>query len=205
MWLSFNSEIMTDLELTDYPDRYLTDVFSTVNGVGRVRLGGERELSLRVWLDPIALAARDIATQEVEEVLKKENVEFPAGRIESKDIDLTIKLDKAYKNLENYKKLPLKRAKDGSIITLTDVARVELGAESTRTLFKGNGKQVVGIGIYQQADANTIAVANGIKKKIKEIRPTLPPTRLIAIAIFAPDPPTSLAKDSASRVLLPAG
>ncbi len=182
MWLSFNSEIMTDLELTDYADRYLTDVFSTVNGVGRVRLGGERELSLRVWLDPIALAARDLTTQEVEEVLKKENVEFPAGRIESKDIDLTIKLDKAYKNLENYKKLPLKRARDGSIITLGDVARVELGAESTRTLFKGNGKQVVGIGIYQQSDANTIAVANGIKKKIKEIRPTLPPDTTLEVS-----------------------
>ena len=175
MWLSFNSDTMTDLELTDYADRYLTDLFSTVEGVGRVRLGGERELSLRVWLDPIALAARDLTTQEVETVLRKENVEFPAGRIESKDVDLTIKLDKAYENLESYKKLPLKRARDGSIITLSDVARVELGAESTRTLFKGNGKQVVGIGIYQQSDANTIKVANGIKNKIKEIRPGLPP------------------------------
>ena len=182
MWLSFNSEIMTDLELTDYADRYLTDVFSTVDGVGRVRLGGERELSLRVWLDPIALAARDITTQEVEQVLKKENVEFPAGRMESKDIDLTIKLDKAYKNLESYKKLPLKRAKDGSVITLNDVARIELGAESTRTLFKGNGKQVVGIGIYQQSDANTISVANGIKKKINEIKPSLPPGTTLEVS-----------------------
>ncbi len=182
MWLSFNSETMTDLELTDYADRYLTDVFSTVSGVGRVRLGGERELSLRVWLDPIALAARDLTTQEVEEVLKKENIEFPAGRIESKDIDLTIKLDKAYKNLNNYKKLPLKRARDGSIITLDDVARVELGAESTRTLFKGNGKQVVGIGIYQQSDANTIEVAKGVKKKINEIKPSLPPGTTLEVS-----------------------
>jgi len=174
MWLSFSSEAMTDLELTDYADRFLTDAFSTVPGVGRVRLGGERETSLRVWLDPIALAARDLTTQEVEQALRKENVEFPAGRIESKDIDLTIKLDKAYQNIENYKKLPLKRAKDGSVITLEDVARVEVGAASTRTLFKGDGKQVVGIGIYQQSDANTIDVANGIKNKIKEIEQTLP-------------------------------
>jgi hydrophobe/amphiphile efflux-1 (HAE1) family protein len=174
MWLSFSSEAMTDLELTDYADRFLTDTFSTVPGVGRVRLGGERETSLRVWLDPIALAARDLTTQEVEQALRKENVEFPAGRIESRDIDLTIKLDKAYQNLENYKKLPLKRAKDGSVITLEDVARVEVGAASTRTLFKGDGKQVVGIGIYQQSDANTIDVANGIKNKIKEIERTLP-------------------------------
>ena len=174
MWLSFSSETMTDLELTDYADRFLTDKFSTVPGVGRVRLGGERDMSLRVWLDPIALAARDLTTQEVEQALRQENVEFPAGRIESRDIDLTIKLDKAYQNLKNYKKLPLKRAKDGSIITLQDVARVEVGAASTRTLFKGDGKQVVGIGIYQQSDANTIDVANGIKNKIKEIQRTLP-------------------------------
>ncbi len=174
MWLSFSSEAMTDLELTDYADRFLTDTFSTVPGVGRVRLGGERKTSLRVWLDPIALAARDLTTQEVEQALRKENVEFPAGRIESKDIDLTIKLDKAYQNLENYKKLPLKRAKDGTVITLEDVARVEVGAASTRTVFKGDGKQVVGIGIYQQSDANTIDVANGIKNKIKEIERSLP-------------------------------
>ena len=56
---------MSDLELTDYADRYLTDLFSTVKGVGRVRLGGE-EISLRVWIDPIALAARDLTTQEIE-------------------------------------------------------------------------------------------------------------------------------------------
>ncbi len=182
MWLSFSSDDMSDLELTDYADRYLTDTFSTVAGVGRVRLGGQRELSLRVWLDPLALAARDLTTQEVEQALKNENVEFPAGRIESKDIDLTIKLDKAYQNLENYKKLPLKRANDGSIITLEDVAKVELGAESTRTLFKGNGKQVVGIGIYQQSDANTISVATGIKKKIVEIKPTLPPGTTLEVS-----------------------
>ena len=182
MWLSFSSDEMTDLELTDYADRYLTDTFSTVPGVGRVRLGGERELSLRVWLDPLALAARDLTTQEVEQALKNENVEFPAGRIESKDIDLTIKLNKAYQDLNSYKKLPLKRAKDGSIITLEDVARVEIGAASTRTLFKGDGKQVVGIGIYQQSDANTISVANGIKKKIKEIKSSLPPGTTLEVS-----------------------
>ena len=182
MWLSFSSEIMSDVELTDYADRYLTDLFSTVKGVGRVRLGGEREMSLRVWLDPISLAARDLTTQEIEEALLKENVEFPAGRIESKDIDLTIQLDNAYQEVENYKKLPLKRAKDGSIITLDDVSRIEIGAESTRTLFKGNGKQVVGIGIYQNSDANTISVANGVKKKLKEIKPTLPPDTSLEVS-----------------------
>ena len=160
MWMSFSSDFMTDMELTDYADRYLTDYFATVEGVGRVRLGGEREISLRIWLDPIALAARDLTTQEVEQTLK--------------DIDLTIKLENAYDKIETYKNLPLKKSFDGSITKLSDVARVEFGPVSTRTVFKGNGKQVVGIGIYQQSDANTIKVANRLKKKIKEIQPTLP-------------------------------
>ena len=167
MWMSFSSDFMTDMELTDYADRYLTDYFATVEGVGRVRLGGEREISLRIWLDPIALAARDLTTQEVEQTLRSENLEFPSGRIESKDIDLTIKLENAYDKIETYKNLPLKKSFDGSITKLSDVARVEFGPVSTRTVFKGNGKQVVGIGIYQQSDANTIKVANRLKKENK--------------------------------------
>ena len=139
-----------------------------------MRLGGERELSLRVWLDPLSLAARDLTTQDIENVLRQENVEFPAGKIESKDIDLTIKLENAYESLESFKKLPLKKSIDGSITKLEDVARIEFGPVSTRTLFKGNGRQVVGIGIYQNSDANTISVANRIKKKIKQIEPSLP-------------------------------
>ena len=174
MWISFSSDYLSDIEITDYADRYLTDYFATVEGVGRVRLGGQRELSLRVWLDPIALAARDLTTQEVEQVLRSENIEFPAGRIESKDVDLTIKLENAYKELESYKNLPLKKSFDGSITKLSDVARVEFGPVSTRTIFKGNGKQVVGIGVYQQSDANTIKVASRLKEKIEEIQPTLP-------------------------------
>ena len=109
MWLSFSSDFMSDLELTDYADRYLTDYFSTVEGVGRVRLGGERQLSLRVWLDPLSLAARDLTTQDIENVLRQENVEFPAGKIESKDIDLTIKLKNAYETLESFKKIAIKK------------------------------------------------------------------------------------------------
>ena len=91
-------------------------------------------------------------------------------------------MNKAYEDLDNYRKLPLKRSNDGSIITLDDVARVELGAETTRTIFKGNGKQVVGIGIYQQSDANTISVANGVKAKIKEIEPSLPPETSLEVS-----------------------
>ena len=156
---------MSDLELTDYANRYLKDSFANVDGVGQINLGGERELSLRIWLDPTAMAARNITVQELEDSLRKQNVEFPAGKVESKKMDLIIKVEKAYVTIEDYKDLILKRNNDGSLVKLRDVARLELGALNTSTLFKGNGVQNVGIGIYQQSTANTIEVAKLIKEK----------------------------------------
>ena len=84
MWLAFQSSRMSDLELTDYADRYLKDQFANIPGVGLIRLGGERQLSLRLWLDPVAMAARNITTDELEDVLKTENVEFQPEKLSPK-------------------------------------------------------------------------------------------------------------------------
>jgi len=174
IWLRLRSQNLNDLELSDYASRYLKDYFSSVDGVGQIILSGEKEISLRVWINPSALSARDLTVSDIESVLLKENIELPAGRLESKRIDLNIKVDKNYKNVEDFKNLPIKRARDGSLVRLKDVARVELGPLNLRTLFKGNGFPVVGIGIYQQSNSNTIAVVDGIKKKLTEVKKNLP-------------------------------
>ena len=174
IWLRLRSVNLNDLELSDYASRYLKDYFSSVDGVGQIILSGEKEISLRVWINPSALSARDLTVSDIEAVLLKENIELPAGRLESKRIDLNIKVDKNYKNVEDFKNLPIKRARDGSLVRLKDVARVELGPLNLRTLFKGNGYPVVGIGIYQQSNSNTIAVVDGIKKKLTEVKKNLP-------------------------------
>ena len=92
MWLSLSSATWCDLELGDYARRYLVDNFSNIKDVGRILVGGLRELSIRVWIDPIKLAANDLTIQEVEQALRKENVSLPAGTLEAKNIDLTINL-----------------------------------------------------------------------------------------------------------------
>ncbi|NBZ97704.1 MAG: efflux RND transporter permease subunit, partial [Proteobacteria bacterium] len=89
-------------------------------------------------------------------------------------MDLTLKVDKSYKNVEDFRNLPLKKARDGSLVKLKDVAKVEFGPLNMRTMFKGNGNPVVGIGIYQQSNANTISVADGVKKKLIEVKKNLP-------------------------------
>ncbi|CAO6132160.1 AcrB Cation/multidrug efflux pump [Candidatus Pelagibacterales bacterium] len=174
IWLRLRSERLSALELSDYASRYLKDYFSSVDGVGNIILSGEKELSLRIWLNPTALAARDVSVGEIENILLKENIEFPSGKLESKKIDLILKLDKSYKNLEDYKNLVIKKGRDGSITKLKDVARVEFGPLNVNTLFKGNGYPVLGIGLYQQSNANTIAVVDGVKKRLEEVKKNLP-------------------------------
>ena len=178
MWLSVSSSTWSDLELGDYADRYLVDSFSSVKNVGRILLGGLRELSVRVWIDPIKLAANDMTIQEVENALRNENISLPAGTLEADNIDLTINLDKSYNNIDELKFLPIKRTKD-KIVRLSDVANVELGPVSEKTLFKAQSKnnlnqKTVGIGIYAKSGASTVELSKEIQKKIIEVRKTLP-------------------------------
>ena len=103
MWLSLSSSTWTDLELGDYVERYLIDQFSSVKNVGRIRTGGLRELSVRVWIDPIKLAAYNLTTLDVETALRRENVRLPAGALEAENKDLTLNIDKSYTNLNSNK------------------------------------------------------------------------------------------------------
>ena len=152
MWLSVSSTTWSDLEIGDYTRRYLVDNFSNVSGVGRILVGGLRELSVRIYISPTKLAANDLTVQEVEQAIRKENISLPAGSLEATNIDLTINLDKAYKDLSSIKQLPIKKIKN-SVIRLENIAEIKYGPVSEKTLFKAQSKdgktneKVVGIGI----------------------------------------------------------
>ena len=158
--------------------RSLVDNFSNIKDVGRILVGGLRELSIRVWIDPIKLAANNLTIQEVEQALRKENVSLPAGTLEAKNIDLTINLDKSYKDIDSLKKLPIKKVKS-SVIRLENVAKLEFGPVSQKTLFKaqsidGLNLKTVGIGIYARSGASTVELSELVKKRVKEVQKTLP-------------------------------
>src|SRR5210317_898525 len=135
MWLALSSKTWNDLELGDYAERFLVDQFSSVKNVGRIRVGGLRELSIRVWFDPIKLAANDLTIQELESALRAENIRLPAGTLEADNVDLTLNLDKSYNDIETIKQLPIKKSAN-KVIALSDVANVEFGPVSEKTLFK---------------------------------------------------------------------
>ena len=179
MWLSVASTTWSDLEIGDYTRRYLVDNFSNVKGVGRILVGGLRELSVRIYISPTKLAANNLTVQEVEQALKKENISLPAGSLEASNIDLTINLDKAYKDLTSIKQLPIKKIKN-SVIRLENVAEVKYGPVSEKTLFKAQSKygevneKVVGIGIYAKSGASTVELSKRIRERIKTVKKTLP-------------------------------
>ena len=186
MWLALTSPTWSDLELGDYAERYLVDQFSSIKNVGQIRTGGLRELSIRVWIDPIKLAANDLTIQEVERALRNENVRLPAGTLEANNIDLTINIDKSYNDLEKLKQLPIKKGKD-EVVRLSDVAKLELGPVSSKVLFRAQSKnalnlKTVGIGIYARSGASTVELSNDIKKKIVEVKKNLPDDLNIEIA-----------------------
>ncbi len=178
MWLSLSSSTWSDLELGDYAERYLVDQFSSIKNVGRILVGGLRELSIRVWVDPIKLAANDLTIKEVELAMRGENISLPAGTLEANNIDLTLNLDKSYNDINSIKQLPIK--KTGNKVTLlSDIANIEFGPVSEKTLFKSQTKdqvnlKTVGIGIYARSGASTVELSHDIKKKIIEVKKTLP-------------------------------
>ena len=186
MWLALSSPTWSDLELGDYAERYLVDKFSSVKNVGRILVGGLRELSVRVWINPIKLAANNLTIQEVERALRSENVSLPAGSLEANNIDLTINLDKSYNDLEKLKQLPIRKGKNNPV-RLSDIANIEFGPVSEKTLFRSQTKnaldqKTVGIGIYARSGASTVELSKEIKKRIEEVKKTLPEGLSLEIA-----------------------
>ena len=162
------------LQLSDWVDRNLVDRFANIDGVARVFVGGEARPSMRVWLQPTKLAAFQLTPADIETALRRQNVELPAGRLESTQQNVTLRVDRPFQSPESFTTLVVGRGPDGYQVKLGDVARVEQGPENPYSRFRVNGGQAVGLGIVRQSGANTLAVADAAKKAMAEMRPDLP-------------------------------
>jgi multidrug efflux pump len=174
MWLNLVSDRMSVPELTDYATRYLVDRFSVIDGVARIQIGGSQVYAMRVWLDRNELAARGLTVADVEDALRAENLELPAGSIESVERQFSVRMNRTFNDPDDFARLVLARGTDGHLVRLGDVARVERGTEEDRTFFRGNGVPMVGIGVVKQSTANTVAVADAAKAEAARINATLP-------------------------------
>lgn len=174
VWYNLVSDRMTVPELTDYAERYLVERFSVLDGVANVRIGGAQNYAMRIWLDRRALAARGLTAGDVENALRAENIELPAGAVESEQRQFTVRINRSFRQPADFSKLVLSKGADGYLIRLGDVAHVEKGTVEDRVIFRGNGWPRVGIGISKQSTANTITVADEARRLVERLSANLP-------------------------------
>jgi multidrug efflux pump len=177
------SDRLDRFELTEFAERVIVDRLSAIDGVAIVRIFGSQRYSMRVWLDRVAMAARGIAVSDVESALRRENVEFPAGALESHDRLIAMRLNRAYVTPQDFARLVIRSAPDLNLVRLGDVAKVELGAADQRNEYRGNAIPQIGIGIVKQSRANTLGVAKAVRAEVARLEDSLPEGTQIVLAV----------------------
>lgn len=173
VFVVFRSERVSALALTDYVDRNIVDRFKNVTGVADVQILGERRYAMRIWIERERLASLGLTVQDVEDSLESQNVEIPAGRIESSDREFTVLSKTSINSVDEFEKLIVKRA-NGALVRLGEVARVELGAVDERRASRFNGESAIVVGIIKQAVANPLDVSKGVHALLPDINADLP-------------------------------
>ena len=181
LFLSISRPGWSSIQISDYIDRNIVDRFSAIDGVARVFIGGEARPSTRIWFNAEKLAAFALTPADVENALRAQNVELPAGRFESKQQNQTLRVERPFATPDEFANLVVGRGDDGYQVKLGDVARIEEGPENPYSSFRSNGGTAIGLGIIRQSGANTLEVAQRAKGLIKELEPTLPAGMRIAI------------------------
>jgi multidrug efflux pump len=173
LWIAFTSDRHDILELSDYADRHIQDRLQTIPGVARVMVGGDRQYAMRLWLEAGKLAAHGVTVDDVEQALRRRNVEIPGGRIESEQREFTVLAETDLRTPEQFNDLIIREA-GGRLIRLRDIGHAELGAQEERKFVRVNGETAVGLGVVKQSKANTLDVARRIRAEIERIRAGLP-------------------------------
>ncbi len=174
LFMVLSSSRRNALELTDYAERYLVDRFAAVPGVASVFMNGSRRYAMRVWLDRGAMAARQVAITDIESALRAENVELPAGRIESEQREFTLRTETAMRSEDDFRNLVIGRGAEGYLVRLGEVAQVQLAAENQRSGASLDGGPAILIPIVPQSTANVLEVATSVKTELARIKATLP-------------------------------
>ena len=174
MWINVSSDKRSIMEVSDYADRYLVDAFSVVDGVAMVRFSGSRRPSMRIWVDPKRLAARGLTVADVEDALRRENVQIPSGRLESTTREFTLRTDTGFRSVADFEQLVLMRGADDYLVRLGEVAEIEVAPEDVRSFSRTDGVSGMSLAIVPQAQANMLDVNAAVAARIEELRPTLP-------------------------------
>ena len=173
MRVAFTSDRMSPQEVTDYVERFIVDRLSTLDGVAQVELFGDRRYAIRVWLNRRAMAARNLTVEDIEAAIRRNNLELPAGEIESETRTFQVRTDTRLNRVEQFRNIVISRVDDYPV-RLGDIAEVTLGVEENKTIARSDGLVAVGLRIIRQSQANTVAISDRVRAQLDKIKPNLP-------------------------------
>ncbi|HSV54522.1 MAG TPA: efflux RND transporter permease subunit [Burkholderiaceae bacterium] len=181
IWLAFTSDTLSPLQINDLVNRVVKSRLQTVTGVADVRIYGERKYAMRVWLDPDKLAGFRLTTQDVEDAIRRSNLELPAGRIESQQREFSVTSQTDLVRPGQFAEIVIKNV-NGFPVKIRDVARVQEGAADERSSVRLNGRQAISAGVIRQATANPLTLSQGVREMIPKLKADLPSDISIDIA-----------------------
>jgi len=181
IWLAFTSDTLDPLQINDLVNRIVKPRLQTVTGVADVRVFGERKYAMRVWLDPGRLAGYRLTTQDIEDAVRRSNLEVPAGRIESQQREFSVTSQTDLVRPAQFADIVVKNV-NGFPVRIRDVARVEEAPADERSGVRLNGRQAIGAGVIRQATANPLTLSQGVRDMIPKLRQDLPPEVNIDVA-----------------------
>jgi len=181
IWLALSSDTHDALQLSDFANRLAKPVLQTAPGAADVRVYGERKYAMRIWIDPDRLAAYRLTVQDVEDALRRSNLEVPAGRIESTLREFNVTAATDLQTPAQFREVAIRNI-NGQTIRLGDVARVLQGPQDERTSVRLNGRDSISLGVIRQATANPLELSAGVRQLLEKVREDLPPGVNVDIA-----------------------
>lgn len=193
----------TNYFISNYADKYLKEAIKRIDGVGEVRIFGERKYSMRLWVDPNKMASRNITTGDLVLALREQNVQVAAGQIgappytDGQMFQMSVKAESRLKDAKQFEEIIVKSG-SSALVKVKDIGRVELGAESYSSILRFNGNDdVVGLLITQLPSANALDLDTKVKAELKKLSTTFPPGLKYAITLN----PTDFVRESIQEVI----
>ncbi len=173
IWLAFSSVSMSPLEVSDIANRLVKPRLQTLPGAADVRIFGERKFAMRIWLDPDRLAGFSLTPGDIEEALRRQNVELPSGRIESRQREFTVVSESDLQRVEQFEDVVV-RTVNGFPVRIRDVGGVTVAPQDERSIVRFNGRDAISLGLIKQATANPLTLAQALKDELPRLREELP-------------------------------
>jgi multidrug efflux pump len=171
--VALRSNTLNVMEVNDVAENLVKDRLQTIEGVGEIRIFGEKKYSMRLWMDPSRMSAAHITAVDVRRAVDKQNVERPSGRVEGSLTELTIRTLGLLETPDQFNDMII-RQEDGSLIRLSDIGHAELYPENDRSTAKMDGQQVIILGVIPQHGANNIGIADEVYVRMDQLKNAIP-------------------------------